>query len=121
MAARSIGTATISFGLVTVPIRLYTASENLLEGMDNTYRQFLHTALRHRPIVIGAGALSLVAAAFVFPYLNSELAPQTDEPGLAPQKRKAAGDAPRLEVRERVGDEERQGAERHRDRGRLIP
>ncbi|HEY2944846.1 MAG TPA: Ku protein [Vicinamibacteria bacterium] len=28
MAARSIGTATISFGLVTVPVRLYTASES---------------------------------------------------------------------------------------------
>ncbi len=28
MAARSIGTATISFGLVTVPIRMYTASES---------------------------------------------------------------------------------------------
>jgi len=28
MAARSIGTATVSFGLVTVPVRLYTASES---------------------------------------------------------------------------------------------
>ena len=28
MAARSIGTATISFGLVTVPVRMYTASES---------------------------------------------------------------------------------------------
>src|SRR5216117_284447 len=39
MAARSIGTATISFGLVTVPVRLYAAGEsasgvsfNLLHG-----------------------------------------------------------------------------------------
>ncbi|PYQ11793.1 MAG: Ku protein [Acidobacteria bacterium] len=43
MAARSIGTATISFGLVTVPIRLYTASEsaaavsfNMLHGKCGT-------------------------------------------------------------------------------------
>src|SRR5437588_490184 len=59
--------------------RLYTASENFLEGMDNGYRRFLHLALGHRPIVIGAGLLSLVAAVLVFPYLNTELAPQTDE------------------------------------------
>src|SRR5438477_2994139 len=59
--------------------RLYTASENFLEGMDNGYRGFLHLALGHRPIVIGAGLLSLVAAVLVFPYLNTELAPQTDE------------------------------------------
>ena len=43
MAARSIGTATISFGLVTVPVRLYTASEssaaisfNMLHGKCNS-------------------------------------------------------------------------------------
>ena len=47
--------------------------------MDNGYRGFLHLALGHHPIVIGAGVLSLVAAVLVFPYLNTELAPQTDE------------------------------------------
>jgi HAE1 family hydrophobic/amphiphilic exporter-1 len=59
--------------------RLFTASENFLEGMDNGYRRFLHKALVHRPIVILAGVLSLVAAVLIFPRLNTELAPQTDE------------------------------------------
>jgi hydrophobic/amphiphilic exporter-1 (mainly G- bacteria), HAE1 family len=59
--------------------RLFTASENFLEGVDNGYRAFLHRALAHRPIVIGIGVLSVVAAVLMFPYLNTELAPQTDE------------------------------------------
>ena len=59
--------------------RLFTASENFLEGMDNAYRRFLHKSLVHRPIVIGAGVLSVVAAVLIFPRLNTELAPQTDE------------------------------------------
>jgi DNA end-binding protein Ku len=43
MAARSIGTGTISFGMVSIPIRLYTAGEassaisfNLLDGKTKT-------------------------------------------------------------------------------------
>jgi HAE1 family hydrophobic/amphiphilic exporter-1 len=59
--------------------KLFTATENLLEGMDNSYRRFLHKALSHRPIVLGVGAISVVAAVLMFPYLNTELAPQTDE------------------------------------------
>ena len=59
--------------------RLFTASENFLEGMDDNYRKFLHTCLAHRPIVIAAGVLSVVAAVLIFPLLNTELAPQTDE------------------------------------------
>jgi HAE1 family hydrophobic/amphiphilic exporter-1 len=59
--------------------RLFTASENFLEGMDEAYRRFLHKALAHRPIVLGLGALSVVAAVLMFPLLNTELAPQTDE------------------------------------------
>ena len=59
--------------------RLFTAGENFLEGMDDAYRRFLHKALGHRPMVIGAGALSVVAAVLMFPLLNTELAPQTDE------------------------------------------
>jgi hydrophobic/amphiphilic exporter-1 (mainly G- bacteria), HAE1 family len=59
--------------------KLFTASENFLEGLDNAYRAFLHKALSHRPIVIGIGLLSVVAAVLMFPYLNTELAPQTDE------------------------------------------
>ena len=59
--------------------RLFTLSEKFLDGMDDGYRRFLHKALVHRPIVIGAGALSVVAAVLMFPLLNTELAPQTDE------------------------------------------
>jgi HAE1 family hydrophobic/amphiphilic exporter-1 len=59
--------------------RLFTMSEKFLEGMDDGYRRFLHKALAHRPIVIGAGVLSVVAAVMMFPLLNTELAPQTDE------------------------------------------
>ena len=43
MAARSIGTGTISFGMVSIPIRLYSAAEasaaisfNLLDGKTKT-------------------------------------------------------------------------------------
>jgi hydrophobic/amphiphilic exporter-1 (mainly G- bacteria), HAE1 family len=59
--------------------RLFTASEDFLEGMDNAYRRFLHKALAHRPIVIGVGVVSVAAAVMMFPLLNTELAPQTDE------------------------------------------
>jgi HAE1 family hydrophobic/amphiphilic exporter-1 len=58
---------------------LFTASEKFLDGMDEAYRRLLHKALVHRPIVIGAGVLSVVAAVLMFPLLNTELAPQTDE------------------------------------------
>ena len=59
--------------------RLFTWSENVLEGMDDAYRRFLHKALAHRPIVLAIGAASVVAAVLLFPLLNTELAPQTDE------------------------------------------
>ena len=59
--------------------RLFTASERFLEGMDDAYKAFLHKALAHRPMVVGAGVLSVVAAVLMFPLLNTELAPQTDE------------------------------------------
>ncbi|MCM3881900.1 MAG: efflux RND transporter permease subunit [Vicinamibacterales bacterium] len=59
--------------------KIFTASENFLEGMDDLYKRFLHSALNHRPIVIGVGVLSVVAAVLMFPLLNTELAPQTDE------------------------------------------
>ena len=59
--------------------RLFTWSENLLESMDESYRRFLHKALVHRPIVLGIGAASVIAAVLLFPLLNTELAPQTDE------------------------------------------
>jgi HAE1 family hydrophobic/amphiphilic exporter-1 len=59
--------------------RLFTASEKFLDGMDEAYRRFLHKALAHRALVVTAGALSVVAAVLMFPLLNTELAPQTDE------------------------------------------
>jgi HAE1 family hydrophobic/amphiphilic exporter-1 len=59
--------------------RLFTASENFLEGMDDAYRRLLHKALAHRPIVVGMGAMSVIVAVLMFPLLNTELAPQTDE------------------------------------------
>jgi len=71
--------------------RLFTASENLLEGLDNAYRAFLHRALAHRPIVIGIGVASVVVAVMLFPYLNTELAPQTDEGVIQVSAELAAG------------------------------
>jgi HAE1 family hydrophobic/amphiphilic exporter-1 len=59
--------------------RAFTMSENFFEKMDEGYRRFLHKALVHRPTVLGIGAASVVAAVLLFPLLNTELAPQTDE------------------------------------------
>ena len=59
--------------------RAFTMSENFFERMDDGYRRFLHKALVHRPTVLGLGVASVVAAVFLFPLLNTELAPQTDE------------------------------------------
>jgi HAE1 family hydrophobic/amphiphilic exporter-1 len=70
---------------------LFTASEKFLDGMDNAYRRFLHRALAHRPIVIGAGVISVVSAVLLFPYLNTELAPQTDEGVVTVSAELAAG------------------------------
>ena len=59
--------------------RLYTYSEHLLDAMDDGYRRLLHKALSHRPIVVGAAAASVVAAALIFPTLPTEFATQADE------------------------------------------
>src|SRR5688500_11024199 len=59
--------------------RAFTMSENFFERMDDGYRRFLHKALAHRPSVLGVGVASVVAAVLMFPLLNTELAPQTDE------------------------------------------
>ncbi len=71
--------------------RLFTWSEKFLEGMDDAYRRFLHKALAHRPIVIGIGVASVVAAVAMFPLLNTELAPQTDEGVVTVSAELAAG------------------------------
>ena len=59
--------------------RLYTASERLLNNVDDGYRNLLHRALHHRPSVIGFGAAAIVAAVFLIPTIPMELMPQTDE------------------------------------------
>ncbi|MCC7418080.1 MAG: efflux RND transporter permease subunit [Acidobacteria bacterium] len=59
--------------------RMYTFSERMLDRMDDGYRRILHLALGHRPIVVGAAAVSVVAAALIFPTLPTEFATQTDE------------------------------------------
>jgi hydrophobic/amphiphilic exporter-1 (mainly G- bacteria), HAE1 family len=71
--------------------KLFTASEKFLDGMDDAYRRLLHRALVHRPIVIGAGVLSVLAAVWMFPLLNTELAPQTDEGVVSVSAELAAG------------------------------
>ena len=59
--------------------KLYGLSERMLEGMDDGYKRILHLALAHRPSVIGLSMASLVAAAFIYPQLNTEFSTQTDE------------------------------------------
>ncbi|MGE3705918.1 MAG: efflux RND transporter permease subunit [Vicinamibacterales bacterium] len=59
--------------------RMYSFSERMLNGMDEGYRRLLHVALAHRPTVVGVAVVSVIAAAVIFPRLNSELATQADE------------------------------------------
>src|SRR5688572_29638078 len=59
--------------------RFYRLSERFLEGMDEGYRKAIHIALQHRPTVIGSAAALVVAAALIYPQIETELMPQTDE------------------------------------------
>ena len=59
--------------------KLYGLSERMLEAMDDGYKRILHLALAHRPSVIGLSVASLVAAALIYPKLNTEFSTQTDE------------------------------------------
>ena len=59
--------------------RLYTASERFLDGMDEKYSRIIHTALKHRPTVLGIGTACVVAAVMILPTIGFELMPQTDE------------------------------------------
>ena len=59
--------------------RLYTASENFFNGMDERYRRIIHTSLHHRPTVIGIGVAATVAAFLILPTIGFELMPQADE------------------------------------------
>ncbi len=59
--------------------RLYTWSEDVLNGMDDRYKRIIHTALKHRPTVLGLGTACVVAAVVILPTIGFELMPQTDE------------------------------------------
>ena len=59
--------------------RFYRASERFLDGMDNRYRRVIHTALAHRPTVIGISVALIVAAVVLLPMVGFELVPQADE------------------------------------------
>lgn len=59
--------------------RLFTASEAMLDRLDDGYKSFLHRALRHRPMVLGTSLALVVAAALILPTLTFELMPQADE------------------------------------------
>jgi HAE1 family hydrophobic/amphiphilic exporter-1 len=71
--------------------RAFTISENFFERMDEAYRRFLHKALAHRPTVLALGVASVVLAVVMFPLLNTELAPQTDEGVVTVSAELAAG------------------------------
>ncbi len=59
--------------------RLYTASENFLNGMDNAYGRLIHKALHHRPTILATGTALTVAAVAILPTIGFELMPQADE------------------------------------------
>jgi HAE1 family hydrophobic/amphiphilic exporter-1 len=59
--------------------RLFRASEQFLEGVDEQYKRALHLSLAHRPTVIIGALASVVAAVLIYPLLSTELLPQTDE------------------------------------------
>ncbi len=59
--------------------KLYDASERWFDRLDDTYRRILHTALHHRPTVIGLGTAAVVLAVFLLPTIPFELMPQADE------------------------------------------
>ena len=59
--------------------RLYTWSENFLNGMDNAYGRLIHRALHHRPTILAVGTALTVAAVAILPTIGFELMPQADE------------------------------------------
>jgi hydrophobic/amphiphilic exporter-1 (mainly G- bacteria), HAE1 family len=59
--------------------RLYTWSENFLNGMDNAYGRLINRALHHRPTILGIGTAATIAAFVILPTIGFELMPQADE------------------------------------------
>ncbi len=71
--------------------RIFTASERSFMTVDNGYRSLLHTALQHRPTVVGGAAALTVLAVLLLPRIPSELLPQTDESEVSVTARMPAG------------------------------
>src|SRR5215203_843276 len=59
--------------------RLYTWSENFLNGMDAGYGRLIHRALHHRPTILAVGTALTVLSVFLFRGVGFELMPQADE------------------------------------------
>jgi HAE1 family hydrophobic/amphiphilic exporter-1 len=59
--------------------RLFAVSERALDRLDERYRRILHTALVHRPTVLGLGTALVVAAVLILPTIGYELMPVADE------------------------------------------
>jgi HAE1 family hydrophobic/amphiphilic exporter-1 len=59
--------------------RFFRVSERFLDAMDERYRKLIHFALNHRPSIIIAAAASVAVAVMIYPMIETELLPQTDE------------------------------------------
>ena len=59
--------------------RLFRVSERFLDSMDEGYRKLIHLALNHRPTVILSATALVVFAVLLYPQIQTELLPQTDE------------------------------------------
>jgi HAE1 family hydrophobic/amphiphilic exporter-1 len=79
---------------------LYRLSDRLLNGIDRVYQGALHTALHHRPTVLGVGVVAFAAAIFLLPRVGFEFQPSTDEGEVTVDAELAVGT--RLELTEAV-------------------
>jgi HAE1 family hydrophobic/amphiphilic exporter-1 len=70
---------------------MFTASERMLEALDNFYRRTLEVTLHHRPTVLLVSAGLTAGAIFLLPTIPAELLPQTDEGEVSVNARLAVG------------------------------
>jgi HAE1 family hydrophobic/amphiphilic exporter-1 len=63
----------------TIGRRLFEASGRMFVRLENSYKGVLHTALRHRVLVVITAALLLSGTLPLVPYIGRELMPATDE------------------------------------------
>jgi len=63
----------------TLGRRMYEASGRFLTSLENGYKNVLHTALRHRVLVVIAATAILGATLSLARYIGAELMPSTDE------------------------------------------